>query len=80
MSYKTFDFLTAVGAILADNSKLRQEQKRLSRVRNKKTTIQISHDIKDEIVNIQNEFGFRSIDEALDEIVTEYLYTKNSKN
>lgn len=69
-----------MGAILADNSKLRQEQKRLSRMRNKKTTIQISHDIKDEIVNIQKEFGFRSIDEALDEIVTEYLYTKNSKN
>jgi len=64
---------------VADNSKLRQEQKRQSRLRNKKTTIQISTDNKDKIKRIQAELGFASIDETIDEIVSEYNYVQQNR-
>lgn len=64
---------------MADNSKLRQEQKRQSRLRNKKTTIQISTDNKDKIKRIQAELGFASIDETIDEIVSEYNYVQQNR-
>ncbi|MDI4652632.1 MULTISPECIES: hypothetical protein [Pseudoalteromonas] len=64
---------------MADNSKLRQEQKRQSRLRNKKTTIQINTDNKDKIKRIQAELGFASIDETIDEIVSEYNYVQQNR-
>ncbi|MEJ6534092.1 MULTISPECIES: hypothetical protein [Pseudoalteromonas] len=64
---------------MADNSKMRQEQKRQSRLRNNKTTIQISISNKDKIKKIQAELGFDSIDETIDEIVSEYNYVQQNR-
>lgn len=64
---------------MADNSKMRQEQKRQSRLRNNKTTIQISISNKDKIKKIQAELGFDSLDETIDEIVSEYNYVKQNR-
>ena len=53
-------------------SKTRQEQKRQSRLRNNKTTIQVSVTNKERLVSIKKKLGYESNDEALDYILCEY--------
>lgn len=50
----------------------RQEQKKQSRIRNNKTTIQLSRALKDRLGKIKDTKGFDSLEEALDEVISEY--------
>ena len=58
----------------------RQEQKRQSRLRNNKTTIQLTRGNKQRLSDIQSNQGFDTLDEALDEVLTEYEDARRDNN
>lgn len=60
-------------------SKNRQEQKRLSRLRNNKSTMQIRVGLKEQLQRIKERLGYNSLDEALDHILSEYEDNHNAK-
>ena len=62
------------------NENLRQKQKRLSRERNNKTTIQLNRGNKNRLQAIKLNEGFDTIDEALDEVLSFYEDEKRNES
>ncbi|MDN3380945.1 MULTISPECIES: hypothetical protein [unclassified Pseudoalteromonas] len=61
------------------NESLRQRQKRLSRERNNKTTIQLNRGNKMRLEKIKLSEGFDTVDEALDEVLSFYEDEKRNE-
>lgn len=61
------------------NESLRQKQKRLSRERNNKTTIQLNRGNKMRLEKIKLSEGFDTVDEALDEVLSFYEDEKRNE-
>ncbi|MGP5159813.1 hypothetical protein [Pseudoalteromonas prydzensis] len=62
------------------NESLRQKQKRLSRERNNKTTIQLNRGNKMRLEKIKLSEGFDTVDEALDEVLSFYEDEKRNES